>query len=94
MSSIKLGESHYYYYLIIARKSDNLMTIKDNGRGMSEEIRSQIFDSSFTTKSVEKKTGTGLSISRHIVEESEGGSLTGPSVLGEGMEFTIALHLK
>ncbi|WP_333041369.1 MULTISPECIES: hypothetical protein [unclassified Microcoleus] len=41
-----------------------------------------------------KKTGTGLSISRHIVEESEGGSLTCSSVLGEGMQFTIALHLE
>ncbi|MEG4217976.1 hypothetical protein QUA27_22095 [Microcoleus sp. Pol14C6] len=41
-----------------------------------------------------KKTGTGLSISRHIVEESEGGSSTCSSVLGEGMQFTIALHLE
>ncbi|HSF76824.1 MAG TPA: ATP-binding protein [Microcoleus sp.] len=70
------------------------MKIKDYGRGRSEEIISQIFDSSFTTKSVGKKTGTGLSISRHIVEQSEGGSLTCSSVLGEGMEFTIALHLE
>ncbi|MEG4212105.1 ATP-binding protein [Microcoleus sp. S13_B4] len=68
--------------------------MKDNGRERSEEITSQIFDSSFTTKSVGKKTGTGLSISRHIVEESEGGSLTCSSVLGEGMKFTIALHLE
>ncbi|MEG4507381.1 ATP-binding protein [Microcoleus sp. F6_B4] len=68
--------------------------IQDNSRGIYEEIMSQIFDSSFTTKSVGKKTGTGLSISRHIVEESEGGSLTCSSVLGEGIEFTIALHLE
>ncbi|WP_445300182.1 MULTISPECIES: ATP-binding protein [unclassified Microcoleus] len=58
---------------------------------MSEEIISQIFDSSFTTKSVGK--GTGLSISRQIMEETQGDSLTCSSVLGEKTEFTIALHL-
>ncbi|WP_445301153.1 ATP-binding protein [Microcoleus sp. Pol11C3] len=42
--------------------------MKDNGTGMSEEIISHIFDYSFTTKSVRKGTGTGLSIRRHIVE--------------------------
>ncbi len=60
---------------------------------MSEAIISQISDSSFTTKSVGKGTGTGLSIRRHIVEEIEGDSLTCSSVLGEKTEFTIALHL-
>ncbi|MEG4391494.1 ATP-binding protein [Microcoleus sp. BROC3] len=44
------------------------MKIKDHGPGMYEEIISQIFDFSFTTKAVGKGTGTGLSISRHIVE--------------------------
>ncbi|MEG4288870.1 ATP-binding protein [Microcoleus sp. C2C3] len=67
------------------------MKIKDNGTGVSEEIISQIFDSSFTTKSVGK--GTGLSISRQIMEETQGDSLTCSSVLGEKTEFTIALHL-
>ncbi|WP_445250192.1 ATP-binding protein [Microcoleus sp. OTE_8_concoct_300] len=42
--------------------------IKDNGTGVSEEIISPIFDSSFPRKSVGKGTGTGLSISRQIVE--------------------------
>ncbi|WP_445171327.1 hypothetical protein [Microcoleus sp.] len=36
------------------------MKIKDKGTGVSEEIISQIFDCSFTTKSVRKGTGTGL----------------------------------
>jgi signal transduction histidine kinase len=70
-----------------------LIQIKDNGTGVSEEIISLIFDSSFTTKSVRKGTGTGLSISRQIVEETQGDSLTCSSVLGEKTGFTIALHL-
>ena len=68
-----------------------MIQIKDNGTGVSEEIISQIFDSSFTTKSVGKETG--LSISRQIMEQTEGDTLTCSSVLGEKTEFTIALHL-
>ena len=73
---------------------DVLIKIKDNGKGMSEQIISHIFDYSFTTKAVGKGTGIGLSISRQVVEETHGGSLTCSSVLGEGTEFTIALHLE
>ena len=73
---------------------DILIKIKDNGKGISEHIISHIFDYSFTTKAVGKGTGIGLSISRQVVEETHGGSLTCASVLGEGTEFTIALHLE
>ncbi len=75
-------------------QQDVLIKIKDNGQGMSEQIISHIFDYSFTTKAVGKGTGIGLSISRQVVEETHGGSLTCSSVLGEGTEFTIALHLE
>ncbi len=75
-------------------QEDVLIKIKDNGKGMSEKIISQIFDYSFTTKAVGKGTGIGLSISRQIVEETQGGCLTCSSILGEGTEFTIALHLE
>lgn len=76
------------------RSRDVLIKIKDNGKGMSEKIISQIFDYSFTTKAVGKGTDIGLSISRQIVEETHGGCLTCASVLGEGTEFTIALNLE
>ncbi|MEB3267379.1 MAG: PAS domain S-box protein, partial [Leptolyngbya sp.] len=47
--------------------------IRDNGKGMSEEIKSRIFDHLFTTKGVGKGTGLGLAIARQIVVESHGG---------------------
>lgn len=71
-----------------------LIKIRDNGKGIHEEILSHIFDYSFTTKPVGKGTGIGLSISRQIVEETQGGCLTCSSVLGEGTEFAIALNLE
>lgn len=64
--------------------------IKDNGKGILEEVKAHIFDHLFTTKLVGQWTGLGLSISRRIVEEIHGGSLTCSSMLGDGTEFTIA----
>jgi signal transduction histidine kinase len=70
-----------------------VIKIKDNGTGMSEEVKPRIFDQLFTTKSVGQGTGLGLSISRQIVEETHGGSLSCNSVLGEGTEFAIAIPI-
>ncbi|HAX79693.1 MAG TPA: serine/threonine protein kinase, partial [Cyanobacteria bacterium UBA11372] len=68
--------------------------IRDNGLGMSEEVKARIFDHLFTTKSLGKGTGLGLSISRQIVQETHGGSLTCESVLGQGTEFAIVLPIE
>ncbi len=74
-------------------KSNLVILIKDNGCGMSESIRSQVFDHLFTTKAVGRGTGLGLSISRQIIEEKHGGQLSCNSVLGEGTEFIIELPI-
>jgi two-component system NtrC family sensor kinase len=67
------------------------ISITDNGRGMSEEVRQRVFNYLFTTKAVGKGTGLGLSISRSIVEEKHGGWLTCNSTPGEGTEFIIEI---
>ncbi|HAJ61425.1 MAG TPA: hybrid sensor histidine kinase/response regulator [Cyanobacteria bacterium UBA8543] len=71
-----------------------LIKIKDNGMGMSEEVKSRIFDQLFTTKPVGQGTGLGLSISRQIVVEAHGGTLSCNTVLGEGTEFAIAIPIR
>ncbi|MGA2546351.1 MAG: ATP-binding protein [Rectinemataceae bacterium] len=62
--------------------------VKDEGPGMSEEVRSQLFHPFFTTKS--DGTGLGLSIVHRIVEE-HGGSVEVSSELGVGTIFSIIL---
>ena len=75
-------------------KKQAIICIKDNGVGISEAVRENIFDELFTTKGVGKGTGLGLAIARQIVVEKHGGTIEVNSVLGEGTEFTILLPMK
>ncbi len=70
-----------------------VIRIKDNGPGMSDEVKQKVFEHLFTTKSVGKGTGLGLSISRQIVEETHGGKLSCVSALGEGAEFIVEIPI-
>ncbi|MEG4010372.1 ATP-binding protein, partial [Microcoleus sp. Pol11C1] len=70
------------------------ITIADNGRGMTEEVKAKIFDHLFTTKAVGKGTGLGLAIARQIVVEKHGGSIQVNSTIGAGTEFIISLPIK
>ena len=70
-----------------------IVRIGDNGNGISEEIQVRIFENLFTTKPVGKGTGIGLAISRDIIEQKHGGTLTCISEVGKGTEFAIALPI-
>lgn len=65
--------------------------IRDNGEGMSADVKNRIFDHLFTTKGVGKGTGLGLAIARQIVEEKHSGTIEVNSILGEGTEFVISI---
>ncbi|MBD1909870.1 MULTISPECIES: ATP-binding protein [unclassified Leptolyngbya] len=67
--------------------------IADNGPGMSEEIRSHIFDPFYTTKPVGKGTGLGLSISYQIIVEKHKGTLHCVSIPEQGTEFIIEIPI-
>ncbi|MEG4025861.1 PAS domain S-box protein [Microcoleus sp. S13C4] len=73
----------------------NLVEIKigDNGPGITEEVKQQIFDTFFTTKPIGKGTGMGLSISYQIIVERHNGELYCTSELGKGTEFTIQIPI-
>ncbi|MEA5622137.1 PAS domain S-box protein [Nostoc sp. UHCC 0251] len=71
-----------------------IISITDNGPGMTEEVRKRIFDPFFTTKSVGKGTGMGLSISYQIIVKKHGGQIQCISAPGEGAEFAIVIPLK
>jgi len=68
-----------------------LISIKDNGTGIPDNIREKIMQPFFTTKPTGEGTGLGLSLSYDIVVKGHGGSIQVNSVEGEGSEFIIML---
>jgi len=61
-----------------------VLTVRDDGPGMSPEVARRIFEPLFTTKS--KGTGLGLAIVRRIAA-AHGGSVTLESAVGAGTAF-------
>jgi two-component system, NtrC family, sensor kinase len=79
---------------VSTQKSDNqiVISIKDNGTGMSEATKAKIFQPFFTTKPTGQGTGLGLSLSYDIVK-AHGGTLECESVENEGATFVIKLPI-
>jgi len=66
------------------------IAVRDNGCGMSEEVRSRAFEPFFTTK--ESGQGTGLGLAQiHGFAHQSGGTATIESVPGRGTEVAILL---
>jgi len=65
-----------------------LVTIRDNGKGIPEEIKDKLFQPNFTTKSA--GMGMGLAISYNIVR-SFGGSIWYETELEKGTTFFVEL---
>ena len=75
------------------RNNTILISFRDSGPGIPEEIISRIFDPFFTTKEVGKGTGLGLSVSYGIVYEHDG-RIWAESEDGQGAAFLIELPIR
>ena len=64
------------------------LTVRDNGSGMDEAVRSHLFEPFFTTKPVGQGTGLGLSVV-HGIAQAHGASIEVDSTAGEGTTFRI-----
>jgi signal transduction histidine kinase len=71
-------------------QNDSVITIsvKDNGEGIPEEMRSKIFTPNFTTKT--SGTGLGLAMTKSIVEQAKG-YIWFETEEGEGTTFFVQL---
>jgi signal transduction histidine kinase len=71
-----------------------LITIRDNGLGISESVRQKIFQPFFTTKPTGQGTGLGLSLSYDIITKVHDGSIELNTVDGEYAEFILSLPIE
>jgi signal transduction histidine kinase len=83
MIHIELTSDEKYAYVKIA----------DNGGGVSEDIRSKIFDPYFSTKFSSQGTGIGLYMSKIIIEKNMLGHLSIKNV-NDGACFSVKIPLQ
>jgi PAS domain S-box-containing protein len=69
-----------------------VLIVKDDGRGVPEELIDKIFQPLVTTKRGQGGTGLGLAISERIIR-SHGGDIQVESSPGQGATFSVTLPL-
>ncbi len=69
-----------------------VVLVNDNGGGIAPDVINNIFDPYFTTKESGKGSGIGLSMSKNIIEQHMGGSLTVDNIDG-GVQFRIVVPM-
>jgi signal transduction histidine kinase len=65
--------------------------IRDNGTGVSPEVRAKMFNPFFTTKPTGEGTGLGLSMTHDIIVKQHGGRIDVETELGVFTEFIVTL---
>jgi signal transduction histidine kinase len=84
------------YFPILQIMTKNLgdkveIRVRDNGKGIPQEIIDKVFNPFFTTKPAGQGTGLGLSLSYDIVVQEHRGEMKVESEVGEFAEFTITI---
>lgn len=92
----EMGEGFSPVISVATQVNDHqfIIKIKDNGKGIPTDIRDKIFTPFFTTKPPGQGTGLGLSLSRNIIVDEHGGTLTFETDEGKYTEFVITIPIK
>ncbi|MDD3050304.1 MAG: PAS domain S-box protein [Candidatus Cloacimonetes bacterium] len=92
ISSKSLTISKETVAIYSSAKTDSFicLTVKDNGAGMSEDEIKQVFEPFYSSNSVEKHTGLGLTTVLSIAQD-HGGWVNIESKRGKGTIFTVYL---
>jgi two-component system NtrC family sensor kinase len=76
----------------ITSSGDLIISVRDNGCGMTENVLAKLFQPFFTTKGAERGTGLGLGLCKGMIGD-HGGRLDVESLAGEGTTFRVILPL-
>ena len=89
----RLAEGEYSPQLTVSTDSTDdgvVMLVRDNGTGLSQEVKERMFNPFYTTRTTARNTGLGLSLVWDIVRE-HGGSVAAESMQGEYTELKVVL---
>lgn len=79
----------------VYREADSaVITIRDRGSGIPQEIVNKVFDPFFSTKPADKGMGLGLSIVHDIIDKEFGGTITLSSKVDGGTSVLVRLPLR
>ena len=77
----------------LTEQGENLeLLVRDTGIGISENVRTSLFEPFVTTKLAGKGTGLGLAVCYGIVKD-HGGTITVASTAGLGTTFIVCLPI-
>ncbi len=96
---IENGSSHKYFFVETGCSTDSIViTLKDSGGGIDNEVMTKVFEPYYTTKHKSKGTGLGLYITYRIITEHFHGAVSVHNVEYEyrgqklrGTEFVITI---
>jgi PAS domain S-box-containing protein len=80
---------------VVSEKDDGqvVVKVKDNGSGISDEVKAHIFEAFYSTKQPGKGTGLGLTVALQMVSLFQG-TIDFDSTMGKGTTFIIRLPIK
>jgi len=70
-----------------------VISIADNGVGMSEEVKQRIYEDFFTTKPEGEGTGLGMALTKDIIVNKHHGTIEFDSKAGEGTSFRLCIPI-
>lgn len=81
---------------VLVRLTDGelFIQISDNGKGMTEEVKSRLFETFFTTKPTGQGTGLGMSITRDIIKNKHRGRIVFDSEENKFTTFSLIIPAK
>ncbi len=83
------GRAEGLIRLAVSREDGNvLLAYRDDGKGMTEDVRRRMFEPFFTTRRGEGGSGLGLHIVWNLATQVLGGSIACESAPGEGVRFS------